>query len=249
MKVFLKGLFLKNWGLKLFSLLIALILWITLIPPEKMYQEKNLTISLETHNLPQNLELVKKPPATIDVTIRAPYRYIDQITSTTVVAELNLENASLFQEDYTLNESMISMPTGVRATVVKITPNTVNLKLEKSIEIMLEVVPDTIGDPIEGLRIEKIEVNPIQVLIRGAESKIKKDYKVRTSPIDISTLMQTTELEADLILPSPDLSFATSLTKVKVTIFIVEENPGKTPGQKKSRRKKSSSLNPQGFSL
>jgi YbbR domain-containing protein len=249
MKVFLKGLFLKNWGLKLFSLLLALILWITLIPPEKMFQQKNLTISLETHNLPQNMELVRKPPATIDVTIRAPYRYMDQITSNNVVAELNLENASLFQEDYTLNESMISMPTGVRATVVKITPNTVNLKLERSIEIMLEVVPDTVGDPIEGLKIEKIEVKPTQVLIRGAESKIKKDYKVRTSPIDISTLMQTTELEADLILPSPDLSFATSLTKVKVTIFIVEENPGKTPGQKKSRRKKSSSLNPRDFSL
>jgi len=249
MKIFLKGLFLKNWGLKLFSLLIALILWITLIPPEKMFQEKNLTISLETHNLPQNMELVKKPPATIDVTIRAPYRYMDQITSSNVVAELNLQNASLFQEDYTLNESMISMPTGVRATVVKITPNTVNLKLERSVEIMLEVVPDTIGDPIEGLKIEKIDVNPTQVLIRGAESKIKKDYKVRTSPIDISTLMQTTELEADLILPSPDLSFATSLTKVKVTIFIIEENPGKTPGQKKSRRKKSSSLNPREFSL
>ena len=249
MKIFLKGLFLKNWGLKLFSLLIALILWITLIPPEKMFQEKNLTISLETHNLPQNMELVKKPPATIDVTIRAPYRYMDQITSSNVVAELNLQNASLFQEDYTLNESMISMPTGVRATVVKITPNTVNLKLERSVEIMLEVVPDTIGDPIEGLKIEKIDVNPTQVLIRGAESKIKKDYKVRTSPIDISTLMQTTELEADLILPSPDLSFATSLTKVKVTVFIIEENPGKTPGQKKSRRKKSSSLNPREFSL
>ncbi len=102
---------------------------------------------------------------------------------------------------------------------------------------MLDVVPEIIGEPIEGLIIEKYEVDPPQVLIRGAESKIDKDYKVRTSPIDISTLMQTTELEADLILPSPDLSFATSLTKVKVTIFIVEEDPEKMPGLKKSRRK------------
>jgi YbbR domain-containing protein len=237
MNIFFRKLFLKNWGLKLFSLLLALILWIALIPPEKMFSEKNLTISLYAQNIPQDMELVEKPPAKIDVTIRAPNRYIDQITSENVVAELNMENASLFQEDYTLNDSMISMPAGVRATVIKITPNTVNLKLERSVEIMLEVVPDTIGDPIEGLKIEKIEVDPAQVLIRGAESKIKKDYKIRTSPIDISTLMQTTELEADLILPSPDLSFATSLTKVKVTIFIVEEDPEKIPGQKKPRRK------------
>lgn len=237
MKIFLRKLFLKNWGLKLVSLLIALFLWITLIPPEKMFSEKNLTISLYSQNIPQNMELVKKPPDKIDVTIRAPDRYIDQITSVNVVAQLNLANASIFQEDYTLNESMIIMPPGVRATVVKITPNTVNLKLEKSIEIMLDVVPDIIGEPIKGLIIEKYEVDPPQVLIRVAESKLREDYKVRTSPIDISTLMQTTELEADLVLPNPDLSFATSLTKVKVTIFIVEENPGKTPGQKKSRRK------------
>lgn len=244
MKIYLRNLIFKNWGLKLFSLLLALILWTTLIPPEKIFSEKTLTISLETHNLPQDMELVKKPTATIDVTIRAPNRYIDQITATNAVAELNLANASLFQEDYTLNESMISMPTGVRATVIKITPNTVNLKLEKSIEIMLDVEPDIIGDLIEGLKIERIEVDPTQVPIKGAESKVREDYKVRTTPIDISTLMQTTELEADLILPSPDLRFATSLTKVKVTIFIVEEEPARTPGQKKLRRKLTSPLNP-----
>jgi len=244
MKIYLRNLIFKNWGLKLFSLLLALILWTTLIPPEKIFSEKTLTISLETHNLPQDMELVKKPTATIDVTIRAPNRYIDQITSTNAVAELNLANASLFQEDYTLNESMISMPAGVRATVIKITPNTVNLKLEKSIEIMLDVEPDIIGDLIEGLKVERIEVDPAQIPIKGAESKVREDYKVRTTPIDISTLMQTTELEADLILPSPDLRFATSLTKVKVTIFIAEEEPGRTPGQKKLRRKLTSSLNP-----
>jgi YbbR domain-containing protein len=237
MNIFLRKLFLKNWGLKLFSLLLALILWVALIPPEKMFSEKNLTISLERHNIPPDMELVKKPPDTVEVTIRAPIRYIDQITAANVVAELNLENASLFQEDYSLNESLISLPAGVRATVINITPNTVNLKLEKSVVLLLDVEPDIIGEPIEGLKIEKIEVVPSQISIRGAESAMREDYKVRTSPIDISTLMQTTELETDLILPSPDLRFATSMTKVKVTIFIVEETPVKKSGRKKPRGK------------
>ncbi len=237
MNIFIRKLFLKNWGLKLFSLLLALILWVALIPPEKMFSEKNLTISLERHNIPPDMELVKKPPEKIDVTIRAPNRYIDQITAANVIAELNLENASLFQEVYSLNESMISLPAGVRATVINITPNTVNLKLEKSVVILLDVEPDIIGEPIEGLKIEKIEVDPSQISIRGAESAMREDYKVRTSPIDISTMMQTTELETDLILPSPDLMFATSTTKVKVTIFIAEEMPVKKSGRKKPRGK------------
>ncbi len=237
MNILLRKLFLKNWGLKLFSLLLALIMWAALIPEEKISSEKRLTIQLEAHNIPPDMELVKKPPDKIDVTIRAPIRYIDQITPANVVAKLNLENASLIQENYTLNETMISIPAGAKATVIRIFPNTVNLKLESSKEILLDVEPDIIGKLIEGFKIEKIEVDPPQVLVRGAESAVREDYKIRTSPIDISALMQTTELEADLTLPSPDLRFASSQTKVKITIFIVEEIPVKKSGRKKPRGK------------
>jgi len=237
MKRFFKNLFLKNWGLKLFSLIIALILWMTLIPEEKIFSEKSLSISLQPHNIPSEMELVKKPPATIDVVIRAPKRYIDQITSANVVAKLNLENASLIQEDYTLNETMISIPAVAKAEVIKISPNTVNLKLEKTKEIMLDVEPNIIGELKEGLKIEKIEVSPSQVLVKGPESKVMDDYKVGTSPIDISALSQSTELEADLILPNPDLRLASSLTKVKIKISIQEEKPKDKEGEKKPQKK------------
>lgn len=240
MKRLFKNLFLRNWELKLFSLILALILWMTLIPPEKIFSKKNLTIPLVLHNIPSGMELIRKPPDEIDVTIEAPNRYIDQITPVNVVAKLNLENASIIQEDYPLNETLISIPAGVRAKVIKISPNTVNLKLEKTKEILLDVEPDIIGieELKEGLKIEKIETIPSQVSIIGPESKVKDDYKVRTSPIDISALTETTEFEADLILPSPDLRLASSLTKVKVTIYIKEETPeDKEEDIKKTQKK------------
>jgi len=240
MKRFFKNLFLRNWGLKLFSLILALVLWATLIPPEKIFSKKNLTISLVLHNIPSGMELVRKPPDKIDVTIEAPNRYIDQITPVNVTAKLNLENATIIQEDYTITETMISIPAGVRAEVIKISPNTINLKLEKTKEILLDVEPDIIGieELKEGLKIEKIETIPSQVPIIGPESKVRDDYKVRTSPIDISALTETTEFEADLILPSPDLRLASSLTKVKVTIYIQEEMPEDKEGDIKKIQKK-----------
>lgn len=240
MRRLFKNLFLRNWGLKLFSLLLALILWMTLIPPEKIFSKKNLTIPLELHNIPSGMELVRKPPDKIDVTIEAPNRYIDRITPVNVMAKLNLENASIIQEDYTINETMVSIPAGVRAEVIKISPNTVNLKLEKTKEILLDVEPDIIGieELKEGLKIEKIETIPSQVPIIGPESKVRDDYKVRTSPIDISALTETTEFEAYLILPSPDLRLASSLTKVKVTIYIQEKTPEDKEGDIKKTQKK-----------
>ncbi len=234
MKRFFRNLFLKNWSLKLFSLLLAVILWLTLIPEEKMFSEKSLNIPLELHNIPPEMELVEKPPATIDVKIRAPKSLISEITSANVHAVLNLEKATLEQEDYPINRSMISIPSG--AEVKDYHPSQVSLKLERTREIMLGVEADIIGELKEGLKIENVGVFPPQVLIKGPESKVKDDYKVRTSPIDISTLTESTELEADLILPNPDLRLASSETKVKVRIIIQEEDLKDKEGKKKQKK-------------
>jgi YbbR domain-containing protein len=234
MKRFLKNLFLKNWGLKLFSFLLALILWLTLITPEKVFSEKTLTIPLELHNIPSEMELMERPLATIDVKIRASKSLINDITSANVHAVLNLEKASLDQEDYPLNKSMISIPSG--AEVREIYPSQVSLKLERTKEILLDVEANIIGKLKKGLKLENVGTFPPQVLIKGPESKFKDRYKVRTSPIDISALTETTELEADLILPNPDLRLASTETTIRVRIVIQEENP-EAKRAKKTKKK------------
>lgn len=235
MKRFLKRLFLKNWGLKLFSFLLALILWLTLITPEKVFSDKWLTIPLELHNIPPEMELMEKPPASVDVKIRASKSLINDITSANVHAVLNLEKASLDQEDYPLRNSMISIPSG--AEVREIRQSQVSLKLERTREILLDVEANIIGELKKGLKVENVRVFPPQVLIKGPESKVKDNYKVRTSPIDISALTKTTELEVDLILPNPDLRLASAQTKVRVRILIQEENPEAKSGKKKTQKK------------
>lgn len=234
MRRILRNFFLRNWKLKLAAFILALIFWLTLIPEEKIFSEKTLTISLETFNIPQEMELVKKPSSTIDVTIRAPNRLINQITSANVFAKLNLEKATLIQEEYPLNKTMISIPEG--AEVIRISPNTVNLKLERTKEAMLDVVPNIIGKVQEGFKIVKIDVFPAKVPVKGPESKIMEKDKVRTSPVDISSLVQSVELEADLILPKPDLRLASSQTKVKISILIQgEKKQEEAPKKEKSQ--------------
>ena len=235
MKRFFKRLFLKNWGLKLFSFLLALILWLTLITPEKIFSDKWLTIPLELHNIPPEMELMEKPPASVDVKIRASKSLINDITSANVHAVLNLEKASIDQEDYPLRKSMISIPSG--AEVREIRQSQVSLKLERTREILLDVEANIIGELKKGLKVENVGVFPPQVLIKGPESKVKDNYKVRTSPIDISSFTKTTELEADLILPNPDLRLASTQTKVRVRILIQEENPEAKRGKKKTQKK------------
>jgi YbbR domain-containing protein len=221
----------RNWGLKLFSFLIALVLWLTLIPDDKIFDEKILTVRLDVHNIPSSMALVEKPPPTLNVIIRAPKRLIDQFTAANVNAVLDLRGARIDVQDYYLSESMIRAPEG--AEIQQIIPQQVKLKLERIVEEMLEVEPDILGELPEGLGVAKIEVIPSRVRVRGPESKINKNDKVKTIPVDISTLTEPTEVEATLILPNPDLRLAASRTTVIVRILIQEISAQETPEIKK----------------
>jgi YbbR domain-containing protein len=211
--------------------MIALVLWLTLIPDDKVFDEKILPVRLDVHNIPAGMALVENPPSTINVIIRAPKRLIAQFTSTNVNAVLDLREAQVDVQDYYLSPNMIRTPEG--AEVKEIFPMQVKLKLERIVEEMLEVVPDVMGELPEGLGVAKIEVSPSRVRVRGPESKVDKNDRVRTTPIDISRLTEPTEVEARLILPNPDVRLATSRTTVVVRVLIQEINPEEAPEIKK----------------
>lgn len=228
-----RNLFFRNWEMKLLALLFAFVLWLSLIPEEKTFSEKTLTIPLEVQNIPPNMELVEKPEGTLDVTVRAPNRLINEINAANVLAKLNLEKSTIFQQEYPLNEKMISIPPG--ATVVRISPNQVRLKLERTQELLLDITPNIIGQAKEGYGIPKIEVSPSRVLVRGPESQLKEKDRVSTSPIDISGLTASTEIEADLILPKPELRLASAGSKVRVKVYVEEIKTASKPEPKRKR--------------
>ncbi len=226
-----RRIFFRNWGLKLFSFLVALVLWLTLIPEDKIFDEKILTVRLDVHNIPTGMVLVERPPSTVNVIIRAPKRRIGQFTDANVHAVLDLREARIDVQDYYLSEAMIRTPEG--GEIKEVFPPQVKLKLERYVEEMLEVEPDIMGELPEGLGVTKIEVIPPRIRVRGPESKVNKEDKVKTTPIDISSLTGPTEVEASLILPNPDLRLASSQTTARVRILIQEINEQKPPAIKK----------------
>jgi len=214
----LKSALTRNWGLKLTALLLAFILWMTLIPEEKIQSDKTLTVGLEVRNLPPDFEIVEKPQATVEVTLRAANRVLNQLTPATVHGLLNLERSTVNQEDYPLNPDMITAPP--EAKIIRVMPNKVHLKIEKGKEVSMEIMPEIIGKPKDGFKIARIELIPSKAFVRGPESKIKPKDRIRTSPIDITGLAQTAEFEADLILPKPELRLTTAQTKTKVKVVL-----------------------------
>ncbi|HDJ23513.1 MAG: hypothetical protein B5M54_06610 [Candidatus Aminicenantes bacterium 4484_214] len=231
-----RNLLIKNWELKLISFLIAFILWLTLIPEERTFLEKTISVPLEVHNVPSQLELVEKPPETVDVKIRAPQSLMPQINPTTVHVVLDLQMADVRQTEYPLTPNMISIPPG--AEVKDIHPSQVSLRLEEAREEIMEVRPNLIGNLPEGYLLEKVEVLPPQILIRGPKSRFKEGEVVMTTPVVLSNLSQTTEVVVSPIPPNPDLRVATPLSAIKIKVYIKkkeEEKEGK-PAVKKTTK-------------
>lgn len=214
---FLQGLFVRNWGIKLLSLVLAFLLWLALMPEEKIFSEKSLSATIELLNLSPEFEIVEKPQTMVEVTLRAPNRLLGGLTPADIRAVLDLGRASVDQEDYPLNPEMIAVPAGAKA--VRVFPNKVRVKIERSKEDMMQVQPTFVGKLRSGWTIEVI---PSKVFVRGPQSKFNPKDRIRTGPIDVTNLTQTSVFEVDLILPKPELRFTSPATKAKVTITIPE---------------------------
>ncbi|HOW84616.1 MAG TPA: CdaR family protein [Candidatus Aminicenantes bacterium] len=221
----------REWPLKLVSLVLALGVWLLLVPYEKVSSEKSLTIPLETRNVPAGLEIVERPPATVDITLRAANRLLDEIGPSALVARLDLDRASVPQQEYPLRTSMIAVPPG--AEVIKISPSKVTIKLERTVAAALEVRATVQGKPAKGFHVEDVEVEPSSVAVQGPESRIRAKLAATTAPVDISGLAQPTVFEADIILPRPELRFVSLQTSARIAVRIV---PDKAPARTASRR-------------
>lgn len=232
----------RNWGLKLLSFVLALILWFALIPEEKTFQERTMSVRLEVHNIPAGMELVESPPLDVSVTIRAPNRLLPQINSNSVYAVLDLQRATVAQRQFPLNRNNVYRPEG--AEIKEIYPSQVNLRLERTEQVLLKVTPEIVGEPPEGYKLTKVEVVPEEVTVAGPESKVRDDMKVKTAPVDISQFTQSTEVEANLIPPIGDVRFAGPEPVVRIRLLIEkiggedETSAASTPVKKKTPAKK-----------
>ncbi|MBC7349307.1 MAG: YbbR-like domain-containing protein [Candidatus Aminicenantes bacterium] len=232
----IRDLLVRNWQLKVLALLLALVLWIILIPEEKTFAEKNLSLNLELVNIPPEVEILEPPDTTLNLKVRARKRIINELRPEDFSARLDLSRASIYQQEYLIDTSMIKTPSDVE--IVNFSPAYVHIKLERTKKMEMEVVPTIIGRLPEGYRLEKVEVTPTRVMVAGPESKIRARDKVITSPIDASTLTASVVLEVDLILPRPELRLLTPYPRARVNLVIEKKGSGSSAqgGGKQSAR-------------
>lgn len=172
----------RHLGLKFLSVGIALGLWFTVAGERTV--DRTLLVPLVTSNPPEGIELVESLPGTVEVRVRGASGLLSQLSPGAVVAMIDLSRATEALKYAYLTPGEVQAPIGV--DVVRVTPEMVPLRFEKSVTRSVRVVPKVEGEPALGFVAGAASVEPASVEVSGPESAMQRLQEAKTLPVSVS---------------------------------------------------------------
>jgi YbbR domain-containing protein len=207
----------RNFGLKLLSVGIGALLWISVSGEEVV--ERGLRAPLEFQQFPQGLEIQGEAPSTVDVRVRGTAGALSRVGAGDIVAVLDLHAVRPGNRLFTMTPEQVRSPFGIE--VVQVTPATIVLSLEKSLTRSVPVTPSVEGSPAPGYVVTgKPAVTPDHIEIIGPETAVKRATEAVTDTVSVEGLHDTLREEVTIGLLDPSLRLKTQRT-VDVTVKIV----------------------------
>jgi YbbR domain-containing protein len=207
----------RNLGLKLLSLGIGTLLWISVAGEETV--ERGLRAPLELQQFPQGLEIQGEAPSTVDVRVRGTTGALSRVGAGDIVAVLDLRGVRPGSRLFAMTPEQVRSPFGVE--VVQVTPSTIALSLENSLTRSVPVLPSVEGSPAPGFVVAGRPILvPDHVDIVGPETAVKRATEAVTETVSVEGLHDTMRQDVTVGLIDPALRLRTQRT-VNVTVKIV----------------------------
>jgi YbbR domain-containing protein len=172
----------RHMGLKLMSVLLAVVLWMTVSGEETV--ERGLRIPLELQQFPPGLELGGDVPTTVDVRVRGASGALSRVSAGEVVAVLDLRTARPGRRLFPLTPEQVRVPFGVE--VVQVMPSAIAMAFEPSASRQVPVVPAVDGRPAPGYVVGQMSADPATVEVIGPESAVKRASEAMTEPVSVT---------------------------------------------------------------
>ena len=146
----------RHFGLKVLSLGLALLLWVTVAGEQTV--ERSLRVPLEFQQFPTGLELQGDVPATIDVRVRGTSGSLSRVAPGDVVAVLDLRGARPGQRLFHLGPDQVRAPFGIQ--VLQAMPPSIAMTFDTSASKSVPIVPPLDGRPAPGFIVSKWTCGP-----------------------------------------------------------------------------------------
>ncbi len=177
----MRDLFFKNLRLKALALAFAVALWFFVAGQSNT--EVGFLVSLGFKGIPKDLVMTSAPPGEVEVRMRGPKLFINNLSPTQIIAELDLSGAKEGLNTYRLTPADIVRPMGIDVSMIR--PDSVDIRLERLVNVTLPVRVRFSGRPAKGYRLVSFTVSP-QAVTAGVLKRQQKEIEaIYTKTVDL----------------------------------------------------------------
>jgi YbbR domain-containing protein len=209
----------NSWVVRIMSVIIASILWIYVMNEQNPITTKSFTVPLTTANLADNM-LVKDLPDNVIVKISGTRSQIAALHMSDIRAYIDFTDAPKGRNTYNV------MATSKSGEIVEITPSLLQLELDTQVTREMKLEARIVGVPHSGVTVSRMDMNPTEVTISGAEERLKQVAKVVVM-VDISNHDKNFETDATAVAVDQAgremYDVKVSPAKVSTTVTIVRQ--------------------------
>ncbi len=180
----LHAFFLEDWLLKLLALAIAFGLWYGVTSQRSPATSRMRGVQLD-FLLAEGLEISNEPRDEIEVTLRGDRQALEQVAARNLVARVDITGLKAGERVARITPQSVAMelPDGVQ--IEKLEPNTVPVRLERSVERVLDVEARFEGNVPDGYELRNVQITPSAVRVRGPQSHVEAIQKAHTESIPL----------------------------------------------------------------
>lgn len=214
----LRRLFVRDLGLKLLALALAVVFWIQVAGQPVV--ERGIDVPLGFENVPERLYVGSDMPDTVRVRVRGAANIVSGLQPGDVVAAIDLAGERPGRRRlFDMFAGRVRVPFGVEVT--QVFPATITVSLESAgTPRAVTVVPDVEGRPADGFAVGRISTTPATVQVTGPESRLAALTEALTEPVTIEGASGRVRATVTVGVADPLLRLRTPVS-AQVTVEIV----------------------------
>jgi YbbR domain-containing protein len=182
--------FLRNNNvLRILALVLACILWLVVHTPDTTQEQKGITEhypSMPIHvEVGSNMVVSTMNQSTATVNVTTSLNNVPMLFSAMSKVQLVVNAQGLSPGQHTLRIFALNMPDDIQD--IKIDPETVNVVLEKEVDVEKPINIQIKGKPADGYALGSLKMNTQSAIVSGARSAVKKVAQVAAT-VDVGGL-------------------------------------------------------------
>jgi YbbR domain-containing protein len=155
-----------------------------------------LAVSVKFENVADDLIALQGGAPVLEAHLKGPSGALEEVKGSGLSYDVDLSAATPGPLIVKISPDKIEVPR--RISVVGIEPSSLRVTIDNRMEKIIPVVPDLNGDPAPGYVVSRVLADPSFVQLTGPMSVLEDMSAVRTTPVNVGGLTETTKKKVAL---------------------------------------------------